>query len=504
MSGQSRRAQPGVALSFLGVLAALLLFAPLFRGGNQPLALLALELLALGLFVLIVHQGHRPLTRLARWERLGLVLLVALPLVSLLPLPVAWWGALPARSLYLDAMALFGDGAVPAWHSLSVVPHASRVSGLALLPPLAVFLATLVCPEPERRRLVYLFLAMAGLQAVLGLSQYGSREEFLFLGMDSDGSAQGTYTNRNHFAGLFEMALPLAAALFAARFGQSTHSRRYHRPGIRALFAKVGAARINVAALFVGLFLLFGLAIVFSRSRTGIMLLILGIVVLTMVFAPRLGGRQTLRTAAGLVVMLVGFSMAVGLVPVLQRFALQDPLEDARWSIAGATLEGIGAFFPLGAGIGTYPEVFRRFHPDDVPRFINHAHNDYLEWLFEGGILAAVLLLLLLAVYLRRVLHVLRGNRWRSDQYVKVGAAVGIFLLLLHGLVDYNLKTPANAIYFAFLAGLLFAHRGVWEEPSPEPLPETTDQPAEPPARHRPVPLPPSNLPEGVPNPFAL
>ena len=502
-----RRAQPSAAFPFLSLLGLLLLLAPVFRGGNRPLPLLGLELLALGLVVLMVLYRHNPWSVLGRWERLAVGLLVAIPVISLLPLPMAWWGALPGRAIYQEALGLFG--AQTGWHSLTVVPFASQASALALLPPLAVFLATLVCGDEDRKRLIYLFLAVATIEAVLGLSQYGSREEFLLFGMDPGNNAKGTYPNYNHFAGLFEMAIPLAAALFAANFGHKAQQhRRYHRRGLRAIFAKLGETRINIAFLFIALFMLFGLAAVFSRSRTGIALLILSVLLLTLAFAPRLGGKQTLRTAAGLVTLLAGLSLAVGLVPVLQRFADQDPLADARWSIASATLEGVGAFFPLGAGVGTYPEVFRSFHPGDVPKFVNNAHNDYLEWLFEGGLLAGIVILLGLAVYVRRVLFVLQGDQWRQDQYIKIGAAIGLLLILLHSFVDYNLHIPANAIYFAFLAGLLFAHREHWTdgkraETQQEEKPQSTPQTASVPARQA-APLPPSNLPDNVPNPFAL
>jgi hypothetical protein len=37
-----------------------------------------------------------------------------------------------------------------------------------------------------------------------------------------------------------------------------------------------------------------------------------------------------------------------------------------------------------------------------------------------------------------------------------MGAGIGLFLMLLHSLVDFNLRIPANQIYFAFLAAIFF------------------------------------------------
>ncbi len=505
MTEPVRRAPQRAASALPLLVATLLAVAPLFRGGNRPLPLLALELLALAVFAVFALQRTAPWAGLERSERFTLLLLPIIPLLALIPLPAAWWAALPGRALYADALALVGD--TTAWRSASIVPFATQWSALALLPVLAVFLATRACTERHRVRLVHVLLALATLQALLGLAQYGTQNPVLYLGLDPSAAAQGTYTNRNHFAGLFEMVFPLAAALFAARFGQDPdRQRRYRGTGLRAAFADLGTAQVNRYIVFLLLLVLFGLAIVFSRSRTGITLLIVGVIVTALSFAPRLGGRQSLRTAAGVIVLLAGAAAAVGLVPVLERFAQLDPVADARVSIARATVTGIGTFFPLGAGPGTFPEVFRRFHPGDVPLFVNSAHNDYLEWLFEGGALAGLAIVLVLAVLVRRLVRVVRMPGWPRDRYLRIGAAIGILLLALHGLVDFNLRIPANAIFFAFLMGLLFApetdegeiRKDGSRAPERSP-PAATPEPA---SAWQPEPAPGAD--PGPPNPFAL
>lgn len=456
MSSTHRRAESGAATPLLLLVSALLVFAPLFRGGNRPLPLLVLELLALAVFAWFVIQRQTPWTTLGRAERVTLGLIIAVPLVGLIPLPADWWSMLSGRSLYSEGLALHGETSEPL--SLSLVPFATQASALALLPPIAVFLGTLACSDRERLKLVYVFLAIAGAQALLGLAQYGTQDVLLFLGMDPGAAAQGTYPNRNHFAGLFEMAFPLAAALFAATFGKRIEqSRRYRGRGLRAAFAALGEARINLYVVFLLLLALFGLAIVFSRSRTGIALLIFGVVLCALAFAPRLGGRRTIGSAAGVLVLLGSLAVAMGLVPVLQRFAEQDALADARWSIAESTVSAIGQSLPAGVGGGVYPEAMRRFHPDNIGRFINHAHNDYLEWVLEGGLMAGVVMLLVLLLVIRRNVSIVAETSWPQDRYLRVGAAIGLFLIALHGVVEYNLRIPANAVFFSFVMALFFA-----------------------------------------------
>ncbi len=519
MTEQVRRARSGAAFSFPLLVAALLIVAPLFRAGNRPLPLLALELLGLAVFAAFALHRVAPWAGLSAVERIALILLPAIPLLALVPLPAAWWALLPGHALYADALTLVGD--TTAWRGASLVPWSTQASGLALLPVLAVFLATRACSERQRARLVFLILALAALQALLGLVQYGTQDPLLYLGMEPSANAVGTYPNRNHFAGLFEMAFPLAAALFAANFGHDVHAqRRYHGHGLRAVFASVGATQVNRYLVFMLLLVLFGVAVVFSRSRTGITLLIVGIVVSALAFAPRLGGRHSLRTVSGVMVLLISCAAAIGLVPVLERFTQADPIADSRWSIAQATIKGIGTFFPLGAGQGTFPEVFRRFHPGDVPLFVNSAHNDYLEWLFDGGALAGLAIVLVAALVVLRLARTARMDGWPRDRYLRIGAVIGIALIALHSLVDYNLRIPANAMLFAFLMGLLFApeaaftesrsaaRRGGWKAESDDGLADDRAEPTVPsatPPSGAPsaAPLAP-DLPPAAPNPFAL
>ena len=76
---------------------------------------------------------------------------------------------------------------------------------------------------------------------------------------------------------------------------------------------------------------------------------------------------------------------------------------------------------------------------------------------------------------------------------VQAGAGIGLLMMALHGLTDYNWHIPANAIYYALMAGVFF-HRG---EPAPENKPVTREAVVE----TAPPPLP--VVRENIKNPFA-
>jgi O-antigen ligase len=469
----NRGSAPSGALLYFG-LFVVLVFASLFLGTWRPLPQMILELAAVALLVgLLLSEGMsatvpppagaaRPLSRPLR---VFLALLLLLPLLQLLPVPVGLWAELPGRAFYADAMRLAGDGAAGhAWRAISLIPSITEAAWLALLPPLAVFLVAMRLNQERLLVLVVVFLGLAATQALIGLIQYGQTGDF----------ALGTYRNHNHLAGLLEMALPVGLALLAATVGharpphdaRARHRRRHHRT-FRQWLARFSMARINQAAVLGAISLAILLGLIFSRSRSGVGLAMLGILLSTLVFSYRLGGRNAYGLIGTFTAVGIAVGGLIGLVPVWSRFALNDPLEDGRWAIFDATVRAIGEFFPLGSGAGTFLEVIRRFHPADLPGVtINRAHNDYLEWFLEFGLVVGVLIAIWLLLYFRQWGRVWKRGEWQRFRFAQVGAGIALLLMMLHNLTEYNLRTPANAVFVAFLAAVFF-HRSLNVERRP-------------------------------------
>lgn len=433
-------------------LAAILIFAPLFSGGQQPLALAALQLAALGLLAATLW---RP-APLAPREWIALALLGLLPLIYLIPLPLGLASALPGRAPYLEVWGTaFGDARMPSVAALSLIPDATETAWLTLAIPIAVYVATRSLPPARVMTPIYVLLAVAAGEAILGLMQFGDGPDSpLYLGMEYAhfGSAVGTYTNRNHLAGLIAMVLPVVLALLFYSAGQGREPRRRDRA---AFFA---STRGQEALTYAGLAVLLLVAVTFTRSRMGLALAMLGILLSVALFARRIGGNNAFGPAGTLVAVALGLAAIIGLVPVLDRFAIAGVLEDLRWAMFESVLTAIGSFFPLGSGPGTFAEVFPAFQPPELGRWlINRAHNDYLEWAMEGGALAIALGGFLLYLYAAQWRKVWATGEWSRPRFVQVGAGIGIGMILLHELVDYNLRTPANLAYFALLLGIFFS-----------------------------------------------
>lgn len=445
-----------------GTLLAMLILAPLFRSGKVPLAEMLLELLALLAIGLYFWGGSR-WEAMSRWERGLLAALVAVPLLQLIPLPGLTRLSLPGQADYYSNLQLVGEGGMV---TLTALPRETWLGFYKLLIPVAVFLLARALPVSWLMRLMAVVLAMAAVQAVLGLLQYGAGADSLWMlgGDESGGLSKGTWRGRNSYANFLDMALVVSLAMFFATLGR--HRNRAGKETLRQKLVYLSTGQGHKAFVFGALAVLVLVAVVFSRSRAGIGLAMVGIVLAGVVFSRRIGGDNIYGLTGTVVSIALAFAIAIGLGPVWDRFAQKDPMSDGRWVTFEGVLEGIGQFFPLGSGGGTFEQTFRPFQDlSQASVTMNQAHNSYLEWLFTAGLLGALLIVAFLALFVVRWFTVWKVGTWGDFRYLQVGAGLAMLLTLMHEMVDFNLFVPANMVYFAFMAGVFFHP---YEEPAPK------------------------------------
>jgi O-antigen ligase len=449
------------------LLAFLLAFAPLIRGGNRPMPLLVMEIAALlGLAAWAwgrpARQWRLAIPASAAW---GIGLLLAAPLLQLVPLPASWWAAMPGHAPYAQVLGFAGDAA-GAMRPASMHPRATEYSWLVMWPCLAVFVLTLAQSRSGIRRLVVIFVVVAVVQAILGILQLGvdPRSPLNFGNPWAAATASGTYVNKNHFAALMAMGLAMVVSLWALelvpRYG---HPHRHHGHGEAHATEEPARAHPRLADRQLALnivhavaVLLLVVALLFSGSRAGIGagLFAFSLASFALVWRPASVPARVAFGAAAVAALL--FAAYIGLTPVLDRFAT-DQLAlgyEGRMRISEAAMRAGLDFLPFGSGLGTFADVFRRYQVEGLPGFVDHAHNDYAELFLELGVAGIAAVALLLIAYAARWAQILRGWPLRSLGYLQVGAGLGMMAMLIHGAFDFNFHIPANALYFSFLAGV--------------------------------------------------
>jgi len=435
----------------------LLFLAPLMRGGNRPIALLVLEILGLCL-ILSMTLSSRFRLQLSHTQMSLIGLLLAYPLLQLIPIPFEFWQALPGRELYADAMRMAGLPLHQIALPISIAPENTWQSFLALIPPVAAFVYMMSCSDDKMQNVVGFLIVIALLQATLGLMQYANGPDSLLrLGWYHAGiSAAGTYANRDHLAGLLEMILPLSLALFVSTIPYQSKVVNSKRNFI-ARILDGSLSRISRFTIFAISSILILLGLIFTQSRSGIALGMLSIFISAIVFSYKLKNSRQTSLLFSIFIVGIMFAIEIGLVPILNRFAYEDPLKDLRWIFFGDTIHALVTFFPFGSGFGTFSQVYERFQSAEIIGvFVNHAHNDYLEWVMEGGIAVVIFIASLMLLYLMQMKKLFQCKPWYKKEYIQIGAGIGILMMAFHSLVDFNLHIPANQIFFASLLGLYF------------------------------------------------
>lgn len=420
--------------------AILLAFAFLFGGASRlhELRLALVELAALPLLVLSVFALVRAGELRQHPLAFGVMAATAvLPLFQLIPLPPTVWPGLPGRSE--AALALDLAGLPMGWIPLSLTPDRTWQSFLALLPPLAMFLAPLAVGRMLGRPLVQVMLGFTLASIALGAAQLASGDTALYLWPTTDrGSVVGLFANRNHLATLCLMAIPFAAVI-----------------GVAGLRRGAGRTHLWLATVFIAVVVV---AVGVVRSRAGIVLL-LPVLAATLLAAWVSSGRGRPRPLLLVIVgAMTAASVAVAvfsLDPILARFERVGSPEGRfeNWPVVARAAE---EFLPLGSGLGSFDTVYRSVEP--VARldatYFNQAHNEYLEIWLETGWVGVAALVAFLIWFARRSWSVW-GARPSTTHDLQRAATVAIGAVLLHSAVDYPLRTETIAVLFALCCGLL-------------------------------------------------
>jgi tetratricopeptide (TPR) repeat protein len=124
--------------------------------------------------------------------------------------------------------------------------------------------------------------------------------------------------------------------------------------------------------------------------------------------------------------------------------------------------------FPLwGAGFGSldFVEPMHRTDATDAGWSYQHAHNEYLESLIEGGLVGLVLTVLVVGLVLRLGLRAFRRLEGIPTQGLVLGLLFGFATLALHSIVDFGIHVPAIAL----LATVICAHLSALSNGEPAP-----------------------------------
>ena len=476
-------------------LFALVVYTPLPLASNRPWALALLGLLTGALLVWTIWRPSEHMAvRVWKSAKTPLILLglwMALLVVQLIPLPDAWLVALDQS--VISSFDSQGESVV------SIDSYSTRLYLAKACILTVVFWLVLVLVD-SRRRIEWLakVIVFSGLlQALIGVVLMATGTNFqLFFVEVVQPRGHGTFVSPNNFAGYLELTLAVGIGLMIAKLdGRTPVSWRQRVQGwLALLISEKAMLRLSLIVMVVGL--------VASRSRMGnsaffISLLIVGL--FAVFFAKHAThhvkdkqDRNTLRATIVFIMSLIVLDVViiggvVGVEKVVQRIEntnlqaqsalvqLQGlPAKDAqestevkpvevrryeqsveeRGEAVVPSLQIVRDFPLLGTGGGTFHLSFPHYRPPEVAGFYDHAHNDYVEFASEVGLLGVLLLTLMVAHSVWSSVMLLVRSHDQLARGMAFASLMGVTSLLIHAAVDFNFQNPAIAMLFLIVLSL--------------------------------------------------
>jgi O-antigen ligase len=205
--------------------------------------------------------------------------------------------------------------------------------------------------------------------------------------------------------------------------------------------------RLFLVAMVIGL--------VMTRSRMGntaffASLLVAGTVALAL-------SRHATRSTVILIASLIAIDIFIvgswfGVEQTMQRIGATTVSDVAERGDPSARSLQLARDYPVfGAGGGSYYTAFTRYRGPDVRAYFDYAHNDYIQFLAETGIVGLALAISLPVFALVLAVLVLARRRDPLARGFAFAVLMGVCSIGIHSAVDFNLQIPANALAFTVL-----------------------------------------------------
>ncbi|NLS14382.1 O-antigen ligase family protein [Vibrio sp. SM6] len=386
------------------------------------------------------------------WRQVKSILPLLLPLIlfqgftafQLVPLPLDWLSALSPNSA--KAYSIFNRDYAP----ITLDIHHTQLM-LILGFAYCCWVLNLSILIDRRSRLYALVLAIivsgtiqAFYASMLALSDSSSSPIF---GLPTQNGANGSFVYRNHLANYLLLCLSLGIGLIVARMSHTGPERLSMAERMQRLIVVFMSDKMIVRLSLI----IMVIALIMTRSRMGNTAFMMSTVMATLIaflFYKNKPRALVVLIISILVIDALLVGAIFGLDTVKERIDKTVIASEARPEIVAWSLQAIGDHIWFGSGAGSFYSVFPAYHQQTITQFFDHAHNEYIQFLFQSGVLGTAILVCPVIYCLMLSIHTLRTRRSGMMKGLSLGCLMAMLAMLIHILVDFNLQPTANAVLF--------------------------------------------------------
>jgi O-antigen ligase len=303
-------------------------------------------------------------------------------------------------------------------------------------------------------------IALGTMESVWAFYQFASHNPRVWAVLKPAGYAlrgSGSYVNPNSFAGMIELILPLALVYTA--------------------MARVSAAA-RVVFGYAALVMMGGIVVSASVGGNAAMIATVAVFCVILLCQEDYWKRGLVALGTLTLVSVVLFLVFSGLTQRIEAKGGITENGDGRKIYWTAAEQLFHQHFLWGIGPGHFKYEYPMWAPFWGQVTLDNAHNDYLTTLCEWGFVGFALVIITVGLLYMGIAAMWPSLRRKSNDGKKnssktafvLGAALGLFSILIHSEVDFNMQIPANACIAVTLMALLaaqwrFATERFWFNP---------------------------------------
>lgn len=379
---------------------------------------------------------------------------------------------LPQQPETLPNDAARCDASIDPGSTLSLYPGATQREATRLLAVLLVFVIVYnnLTSQGALIRLSWLVLLNGAVLSLFALFQFfAAPRNTVYWIFSTQRTPFGPFICHNHFPDYVNMCIGLGIGLLASQ--RRDHSSTSREEDV-SLVQMLRNPRVLWICSALGLMLT---AVAFSGSRGGLLALVGAAVICGVLGRLRLGSSFRLGPSLVVAAVVLALSAWFGTDLIKDRLATLESGEafESRLPLWLRSLPIVPNFPIWGTGYGTFGYIEPMYRPDAPstvelePIRFDHAHNDYLELLVEGGVVGLGLVVLALVAVFRRGYRALTLNRGSPRAGLALGAWFAFTALALHSFGEFGSHIPAIAL----LATIVCAHLYALGQPIPHQAP---------------------------------